>query len=186
MANYGVTNSTYFGVAQPAVGSSYTALIAVAASTEAANMNSAAGGPTYAGFRRGRIYDILVGTNGTPADNAMEWICQRVTAGSTPAWVGSISTVSSQFALDVADNGFSAFATINTTTTSSLAFSLVQNPPWYVGVNQRASYRWVAAPGSEIVWPANTSATGNNGLVLSVKSAGYTGTATGAIMFNEG
>lgn len=24
---------------------------------------------------------------------------------------------------------------------------------FYVGVNQRAKYRWVAAPGSEIVWP---------------------------------
>jgi hypothetical protein len=52
-------------------------------------------------------------------------------------------------------------------------------------VNQRASYRWVAAPGSEIVYPANTSATGNNALSLQARSAAYTGTVTGAVMVSE-
>jgi len=184
MANYGVTNSSQFG-AQAATGSTYSALIAVAASTAGAGGYNAGSGVTYSAFRRGKLYDLLVGTNGTPNDNAMEWIIHRVTVGATLAWVGSVSSVSSNFALDQADVNFGAFCTVNASGNSSTVFTLVQQPPWYVGVNQRASYRWVAAPGSEIVWPAVSSATGGNGLALGVRSAAYTLTATGTIMFTE-
>ena len=48
-------------------------------------------------------------------------------------------------------------------------------------MNQRASYRWVAAPGSELVYPALA----NNGFVLRAKSGGYTSTFTGAVLVEE-
>ena len=70
MANYGLANSSQWG-GQLAVGTSYSGLVSVAAST--ANQGATTG------LRRGKIYDLLVGTNGTPADNAMEWAVHRVT-----------------------------------------------------------------------------------------------------------
>jgi hypothetical protein len=180
MANFAIANSTNF-TSQPSLGAVYTGLIGIAASS-----GGIANPPTNTGLRRGKIYDILIGTNGVPADNFIEWIVQRVTAATTAVWTGSISSVSSQFALDPADAAFAAFATVNTTANSSTAFiSSGFQQPFYLAANQRASYRWVANPGSEIVYPAVSSATGGNGLVLSARSGGYTGTAGCTIMFSE-
>ena len=60
MANYYTSDS--LGGTQQAVSGTYKTLVNV-----------------YAGstVRRGKIYDILVGTNGTPADNYMEWDVSR-------------------------------------------------------------------------------------------------------------
>jgi hypothetical protein len=181
MALFAVANSTTpAGTAQVVTGTSYTTIIAVCASSG----NTTAGGGQTGPLRRGRLYDILVGTNGTPADNFVEWEVSRLTAGTTVTILGSVSSVSSGYMLDLADAGFGAFVTINGSAGSTAIFSRV-DAPWYVGVNQRASYRWVAAPGGEIVYPANTSATGYNGLGLNVRSGGYTGTTTGAVMVSE-
>jgi hypothetical protein len=141
------------------------------------------GPPVVTGFRRGKLYDILIGTNGTPADNYMEFAIARATVGTTLTWVGTVSSVSSGFGLDEADTGFSAFVTMNASAETNVAATLGQ--PFYVGINQRASYRWVAAPGSEIVYPAVSSGTGSNGLALKVRSGGYTSTVTGTLMFQE-
>jgi hypothetical protein len=174
MANFALTNSTNW-TGQVTMGTTYTPIILVAASS--GNITNA---PTITGLRRGKIYDILIGTNGTPADNYVEWAVNRGTVFSSAAWLGSISSVSSETALDTADAGFAAFAAVNSSVVSSAACTLgVQN--FYVGVNQRASYRWVAAPGSELVYPAATY----NGFVLSARSAGYTGTFTGTVLFSE-
>lgn len=180
MANYGVANSTTggAGVAQNACTTTYQSMLAIAASS--GNMTS---NPANTGLRRGKIYDILVGTNGTPADNYMEFELVRITAGTSVVWTGTISSVSSAYTLDLADLGFNAFVTMNASAETNLALGAGQ--PWYVGINQRASYRWVAAPGSEIVYPAVSSATANNGLALKVRSGGYTGTATTNILFQE-
>jgi len=120
--------------------------------------------------RRGKVYDLLIGTNGTPADNFVEWDISRVTTSST-------ATIITPQALDPAD----AAATTVTTVNSSAAGTVSIQNILYVGVNQRASYRWVAAPGSELVWPATSS----NGFQLRARSGGYTGTATGDWMFQE-
>jgi hypothetical protein len=51
---------------------------------------------------------------------------------------------------------------------------------WYFGMNQRASYRWIANPGDEIISPANIQAVTTfpgNGLDLRVRG-NYTGTVT--------
>lgn len=120
--------------------------------------------------RRIKIYDVLIGTNGTPADNFIEWDISRVTTNST-------ATSVTPPALDPADA-----TSLTTTTINSSTFGTISVPNlFYVGVNQRASYRWVAAPGGELVSPATSSA----GFQLRVRSGGYTGTATGTIHFEE-
>src|SRR5882762_6129799 len=121
--------------------------------------------------RRIKIYDVLIGTNGTPADNFIEWDISRVTTAST-------STTATPQPLDQADA-----ASLTTTTVNSSQFGTItaNSNVFYIGVNQRASYRWVAAPGGELVSPATSSA----GFQLRVRSGGYTGTATGTIHFEE-
>ncbi|MBV8445393.1 MAG: hypothetical protein JOZ92_05690, partial [Candidatus Dormibacteraeota bacterium] len=105
-------------------------------------------------------------------DNYLQWDISRVTA------LGAGGTAVTPVALDPADvaalgtaqNNFTSEPTV--TANSSL---------FNVGVNQRASYRWVAAPGSELLFPA----TANNGLALRTLSGGYTGSATGDFMYEE-
>ncbi len=181
MANFGVTNSTAIGAGnvQQAVASTYKSLIVMGNS-------SATGSTVGAGmYRRGKLYDILIGTNGTPADNYMEFDVTRITLGTTPAGTTTlgISSLSSTYGLDPADsNGCVNWLQINSTGEVGVTAT---TEVWYVGVNQRASYRWVAAPGSELVWPAVSSATASGGLSLRVRSGGYTGTATGNVLFQE-
>ena len=168
MAKYAVQNSTDIA-AQVANTTTYITLAAIMASTGAT-------GPAIQ-VRRAKIYDILVGTNGTPADNYMEWIVQRATAGSTRTYAGIVSSMSNQ--LDPADATMASFAAVNS---SGENFTVTAGTAdFYVGVNQRASYRWVAAPGSELVMPATSSA----GLLVRSKSGGYTGTSTVTTLFEE-
>lgn len=182
MANFTVSNSTTpAGTAQVATGSSYTAMIAVAAGISS---NYTQPGSLISGLRRGKLYDIIIGTNTAPADTYLEFEVARVTMGTTVVYLGSVSSVSTAYTNDPADPGFGAIVTINGSAGSSAVISRLAQP-WYLGVNQRASYRWVAAPGSELVYPANSSGTGNNGLALQNRAGAYTGTVTGTIMVSE-
>ena len=162
MANYSVVNSTLGGTGtSQAMATTFKTLCAVYASTTG----------TTSLVRRGKLYDILIGTNGTPADNYMEFDVGRLTSPSTSALV-------SANALDPADAAAASGTIANSTTEGTFTSSA---EVWYVGINQRASYRWVAAPGSELMWPATSSA----GLGLRARSGAYTGTATGTIYFQE-
>lgn len=162
MAKYSVTNSTLGGTgAQQAMATTYKTLCAVYASTTG----------TTSLVRRGKIYDVLIGTNGVPADNYMEFSIGALTSPSTSSLVVANS-------LDQADAVAASGTIANSTTEGTFASS---GERFYVGINQRASYRWVAAPGSEIVWPATSSA----GFALRARSGGYTGTATGQMLFEE-
>jgi hypothetical protein len=171
MANYAVGNSTTVtNSSQVAVTTTDISLVSLFASTIAP--------APVVQLRRGKLYDLLVGTNGTPADNALIWSIHRATAGSTSAYTGYLSSVA--LAIDPADSTPATAVWVNSSAETAYTF-VATNLPLYVGVNQRASYRWVAAPGSEIVWPATSS----NGIVLRVKSPAYTGTATGSVMWTE-
>lgn len=162
MANFAISNSTLGGVGtQQAMTTTYKTLVCVYASTTG----------TTSLVRRGKIYDILVGTNGTPADNAMEFAVSRMTAPST-------SAIISAQPLDMADAVMASGCVANSTTEGTFTSSAEL---WYAGINQRASYRWVAAPGSEMVYPATSSA----GLALRARSPAYTGTATGTVYNQE-
>ena len=97
--------------------------------------------------RRGRIYDIMLGSEATPADAAILWGMRRYTAAGT-------STAVVPQALDAADAAFLGQAGENHTIEPTYAAGLnILNVP----VNQRATFRWVAAPGGELVWPATTA-----------------------------
>ena len=183
MANYAITNSTVngYGNLQAAMTTTYKTILTVGVGSSVSASGFPSGGAVSPyNPRRGKIYDLLVGTNGTPADNAMIWDVSRIGAAgmlSSQAYTGALSSVSSAFALDAADGLTAAWIVANSTTeTSTYAISL-----WNVGVNQRASYRWVAAPGSELVYAATSSA----GLGLRAQSPGYTGTVTGTLYFQE-
>ena len=181
MANFGITNSTAIGGGnvQQSMTTTYKTLISMGNS-------SATGSTVGAGmYRRGKLYDILIGTNATPADNYLEYDVTRITLGTTPAGTTTlgISSISSNFGLDPADsNGCVNWLQINSTAEVGITAT---TEVWYVGINQRASYRWVAAPGSEIVWPAVSSATASGGLALRARSGSFANTVTGNVFFQE-
>lgn len=159
MANFVITNGSTSGggTQQPTTTTYVGAILGLTSSSVTA--------------RRFKIYDVLIGTNGTPADNFVEWDISRVTASST-------TTVLAAQPLDSADATALTVATVNSSTFGTITSG---SNVFYVGVNQRASYRWVAAPGSELVSPATSS----NGFQLRCRSGAYTGTATGTIYFQE-
>lgn len=158
MAKYSITNgSTSGGGTQQSMTTTYVGALLGLTGANAAP-------------RRIKLYDILIGTNGTPADNFIEWDVSRITVAST-------ATSVTPPPLDQAD----AVSVTTTTVNSSQGGTISVPNLWYVGVNQRASYRWVAAPGGELVSPATSSA----GFQLRTRSGGYTGTATGTFHFEE-
>jgi hypothetical protein len=109
------------------------------------------------GMRRIKIYDLIVGSEATPADNAFLFVHQRTTAAGT-------STAVTPQALDPADAAAVAVAGQNHTiepTYTSNAFLLT------VPLNQRATFRWVAAPGGELLVPATAS----NGVGMSTPTS---------------
>ncbi len=157
MANYAISN----GSSGQATTTTYRTLLMVWASSG-----------TQA-LRRGKVYDLLIGTNGTPADNYMQWDVSRTTTTPTTGTATAINP------LDTSDASAAALAQINLGTTEATITS--SSSLLNVGINQRASYRWVAAPGSELVFPATAA----NGLAVRTLSGGYTGTATAAVMMQE-
>lgn len=156
MVNFS-TNNSLAGTPQ-SISTAYKSIIGIAASSA-----------TQA--RRGQIYDIMIGADGTPADNAITWDVSRQTVAGT-------GTTAAPVLLNPADAAFLGLSLANYTVepTVTAASSLFN-----IAINQRASYRWVAAPGSELVYPATTA----NGLVLRAKSATYTSTVTGQALFTE-
>ena len=114
-------------------------------------------GLTSAATVRPRIYDFILGSDATPADMAAEYALQRYTAA------GTATAVTPQL-LDPGDPASLCSAgqahTVEPTYTANAL--LLQ-----VAVNQRATFRWVAAPGGEIVLPA-TAANGVGLQVISV------------------
>lgn len=161
MAYYTATNgSTSGGGTQLTASSTYGAMITLGCSTTS--------------LTRGKLYDVLVGTSGAPADNYMEFQICRVTTVSTGV-AGGTTIVAPP--LDSNDRAAISLAQVNSTGTPTVTVPNL----WYIGMNQRASYRWVAAPGSELIWPATAS----NGVSLQTRSGAYTGNVTGTGMFVE-
>jgi len=109
---------------------------------------------------RTRIYDIIVGSDSSPADQATKFALQRGTVAGT----GSSFT---PVALDPADPASLVTFQQGTFTGQTLtanAYTL------FFAVNQRATFRWVAAPDSELVLPATTAA------LIALQSLSSTGT----------
>ncbi|MDP2410349.1 MAG: hypothetical protein Q8M26_08690 [Pseudolabrys sp.] len=118
------------------------------------------------------VYEFVVGTDGTAADNAMVADVSRTTAIGT-------GTSATPTKLDPADGTSLGVGTVNHTSepTVTAASSL-----WGMGFNQRATMRWVAFPGQELIIPATDA----NGLALRLRSPqGYTGTGVGQIEYRH-
>ncbi len=104
-------------------------------------------GLTSAATIRPKLYDFTSGSAATPADNAGEYYIQRSTAAGT-------STAVTPQALDTGDPSSLASAgeahTVEPTyTANAILLAWTQN--------QRATFRWVASPGGEIVLPATAA-----------------------------
>lgn len=121
--------------------------------------------------RRARIYDFSMSAGGTAADNVLRWALMRFTVAPTVTAVVPV-------ALDPADPASITTAGENASAegTYTAATELFDQ-----GINQRAAYRWVAAPGGELVIP-DTAA---NGIGVRVSSAVYVGAADSSAHFQE-
>ncbi len=122
--------------------------------------------------RRLKIYDFLIGTTGTPADNYLEWDISRMTADD-----GTKTNVTPT-ALDPADPAAATLSRANFTAEGTITAT---SSVFYLGLNQRASYRWVASPGGELVGPATAAA----GFAVRAKSAVYVLTCGAKVYFEE-
>lgn len=97
--------------------------------------------------RRLRVYDVMIGSEATPADAAILWTIRRCSAAGTSTGVTpqNLDPASATTEYDAGENH-----TIEPTYTAG---AILLNMP----LNQRATYRWVASPGGELVMPATAS-----------------------------
>ena len=107
--------------------------------------------------RRLKFYDLIFGSEASPAYNAFLYIVQRCTALGT-------STAVTPSPLDPADAATESDAGENHTIEPTFTAGLVLLA---IALNQRATFRWVAAPGGELVTPATAS----NGLGIQTTTA---------------
>lgn len=112
--------------------------------------------------RRARVYDWTMGCSAAPADNIFIHIVQRCTNVSL---AGATLTPN---ALDPADSLASTIVGTDTVTVDGTltASAFLANK----ALNQRATFRWVAAPYGELMIPA----TANNGLMFGLSAASTT------------
>lgn len=121
---------------------------------------------------RAKIYDLVFAHSGTPADNVINWLVRRFTvvgtegAGVVPAPLDSDAPAAQ---LDAGENH--TVEPTYTAATELLDFDL----------NQRATFRWVAAPGGELWVPATAS----NGIGITPISSGYSGDVTTTVHWEE-
>ena len=122
---------------------------------------------------RGRIADVIVGSAATPADQAADFLLNRTTAvGTEGSGLVPNNTDPGGPAGDF-DSGLGVFTAEPTYTAVKqlLAFQL----------NQRATFRWVAAPGYELVM----TATQNNGAGLRTITSSSTQAHGACVLFEE-
>lgn len=101
-------------------------------------------------LRRFKTYDLTVGASVSPVDNAAEYSLFRATGG-TP--LGATPTVVALDPADVATESVPLAALTSVDAEPTGRTSMVNFP-----LNQRATFRWVASPGSELITPATSNA----------------------------
>ena len=104
---------------------------------------------------RMRLYELIIGSDATPADVAAEFVVIRTTG------VGSGGTTLTETALDP-DHGIAAGVAGIGGTFGTAPVDTANSELLMIGLNQRATFRWVASPGGELM---PTSAT-DNGLMV--------------------
>ena len=120
---------------------------------------------------RPAIYDIIFGSNATPADNALQWLVQRYTAAGT-------ATAVTPQPLDSGDPAATAAAGENHTAEPTYtADAILLN----ISANQRSTQRWMASPGGELVMPATAA----NGCGIQPVHASFTGEVQATAHYEE-
>lgn len=122
--------------------------------------------------RRARITEISLGADGTPSDYALVLDISRMTADD-----GTKTNVT-PVSLDAADAATTMLSRANFTAEGTITSS---SSALTIGFNVRATFQWLAAPGSELVTPA----TAGNGYAIRAKSPGYASTVLANIRFRE-
>lgn len=102
-----------------------------------------------ASMRRIKIYDLTFGSEGAPVDAAFLWTGQRCSTTGTRTTVSHLGPLDPAEAACVATVGENH--TVEPTYTAN---TIMLDEP----INQKATYRWVAIPGGEIVIPATANA----------------------------
>lgn len=161
MALYGCSNLNAAAPAQQNLGSSSKTIHQLTAAT--------------ATLRRAFIYEFDIGADGLPnsTDCAIVWDVSAQTS------LGTGVTMTAN-ALDQAD---AATGSVNTGNHTAEPTTTAQGQRWQLAANQRASYRWVVAPGGpgELVVPATNIA----GLGIRAKSSTYASTAVATMLYRE-
>jgi|ERR1035437_2258514 hypothetical protein len=122
---------------------------------------------------RTSVYDLVLSNFATPADNAAQWQLRRSTVAATGG------TALTPPALDSADPAAVTAVQVAPSAEPTYTASMTLLD---VAVNQRATFRWVAAPGSEFITPA-TSANGIGCQCVAVNAG--VGSADATILFME-
>jgi hypothetical protein len=129
--------------------------------------------PAATPTRRAAIFDIMVGSVATPADQAAAFAVHRTTAVGTEGAGFTPNNLDPAGPAGACDSGIGAFSAEPTETANK------QLLRW--SLNQRATFRWVAAPGSELV----LLATQNAGADLKTVSSTSTQAHEATILFFE-
>lgn len=107
------------------------------------------------------LTDLIISSNATPADNSSEWQVVRCTAAGT-------STAVTPVAFDTGDPAATGVWGKNHSVEPTYSPTV---PLLDIAHNQRATFRWVAAPGEEIICPATAA----NGFGIQCQGVGGSG-----------
>jgi hypothetical protein len=141
------TNNQLGGTPQ-AISTAFKTIVALTAAT--ATLTSA------------KLVDFTLGADTAPADNVINWDVSRQTAAGT-------STAVTPLPADPTVRAAGTVTNVNFTAEGTITANSSQ---FVMALNQRASFRWVAAPGSELIIPNTNLA----GFAIRAKSPAYTGT----------
>ena len=149
--------------------STRVASVASGTNKTAVNIFHSAATPT----NRGRLVDLVVGSVATPADQAADFLLNRTTAVGTEGSGLVPNNLDPGGPAGDCDSGLGVFTAEPTYTSvkQMLAFQL----------NQRATFRCVAAPGFELYM----TATQNNGIGIKTVSSTSTQAHGVSLMFEE-
>lgn len=121
---------------------------------------------------RGKIYDLLVSSPATPADASATFYLNRSTGVGTEGTGFTPNNLDPAGPAGAYDSGY-AHSAEPTYTANKMLLNFA--------LNLRATFRWVAAPGSEILM----AATQNNGAGLYTPSSSGTHTHNATVLFEE-
>lgn len=123
--------------------------------------------------RRARLFDIEVGSVATPADQAAKFSAARITTAGTAGATYTPNNLDPGGPAGECSAGQGVFGAEPTYTSNKELL--------VVSINQRATWRWVANPGKELV----CAATQNNGIGFKTLSSTSTQAYETTILFEE-